>query len=93
MILIIPDLYDQIYVREMTGLILGGMGFKRMCMQQVRRRTTTTLADFVAGEHLRDVRCGPLDGVRDRHGRQEDLNLLCRRGTRAPRDSVRRLLT
>ena len=35
-ILIIPDLYDQVYVREMTELILGSIGFKQMCMQQVR---------------------------------------------------------
>lgn len=31
-----PDLYDHIYVREMTDLCLKGIGFKQLCIQQVR---------------------------------------------------------
>ncbi|KAI5475415.1 actin-related protein 8 [Pseudohyphozyma bogoriensis] len=33
-ILIIPDLYDHVYVREMTDLVLKWMGFKQVCLQQ-----------------------------------------------------------
>lgn len=34
-ILLIPDLYDHIYVREMTNLLLKGIGFKQLWLQQV----------------------------------------------------------
>ncbi|SCV70520.1 BQ2448_1914 [Microbotryum intermedium] len=33
-ILLIPDLYDQVYVREMTDLILHAIGFKQVILQQ-----------------------------------------------------------
>ncbi|KAL8287535.1 hypothetical protein RQP46_003393 [Phenoliferia psychrophenolica] len=33
-ILIIPDLYDHIYIREMTDLVLKWIGFKQLCLQQ-----------------------------------------------------------
>ncbi|GAA5832620.1 hypothetical protein JCM11251_001389 [Rhodosporidiobolus azoricus] len=33
-ILLIPDLYDQTYVREMTDLLLRTIGFKQLCLQQ-----------------------------------------------------------
>ncbi|SGZ26454.1 BQ5605_C024g09919 [Microbotryum silenes-dioicae] len=33
-ILLIPDLYDQVYVREMTELILHAIGFKQVILQQ-----------------------------------------------------------
>ncbi|PPQ67891.1 hypothetical protein CVT26_007091 [Gymnopilus dilepis] len=32
--LVIPDLYDKAYVREMVNLLLVGMGFKQICAQQ-----------------------------------------------------------
>ncbi|CEQ43221.1 SPOSA6832_05131 [Sporobolomyces salmonicolor] len=35
-ILLIPDLYDEVYVREMSDLLLRTMGFKQLCLQQVR---------------------------------------------------------
>ncbi|KAK4055826.1 actin-like protein arp8 [Microbotryomycetes sp. JL221] len=33
-IFLIPDLYDYVYVREMTDLLLRTMGFKQICVQQ-----------------------------------------------------------
>ncbi|GAA5949539.1 hypothetical protein JCM21900_000256 [Sporobolomyces salmonicolor] len=33
-ILLIPDLYDEVYVREMSDLLLRTMGFKQLCLQQ-----------------------------------------------------------
>ena len=36
-IFLIPDLYDHVYVREMTDLLLKTMGFKQICVQQVSR--------------------------------------------------------
>ncbi|KAK4696827.1 actin-related protein 8, partial [Phenoliferia sp. Uapishka_3] len=33
-ILIIPDLYDHVYIREMTDLVLKWIGFKQLCLQQ-----------------------------------------------------------
>ncbi|BGP17439.1 hypothetical protein JCM10213_003278 [Rhodosporidiobolus nylandii] len=33
-ILLIPDLYDATYVREMTDLLLKTIGFKQLCLQQ-----------------------------------------------------------
>ncbi|BGP49325.1 Actin-like protein arp8 [Rhodotorula kratochvilovae] len=33
-ILLIPDLYDEVYVREMTDLLLRTMGFKQICLIQ-----------------------------------------------------------
>lgn len=36
-ILLIPDIYDYVYVREMTDLLVKTMGFKQICVQQVRR--------------------------------------------------------
>ncbi|KAM0786552.1 hypothetical protein ACM66B_002009 [Microbotryomycetes sp. NB124-2] len=33
-IFLIPDLYDHVYVREMTDLLLKTMGFKQICVQQ-----------------------------------------------------------
>jgi actin-related protein 8 len=35
-ILLIPDLYDATYVREMADLLLRTIGFKQLCLQQVR---------------------------------------------------------
>jgi len=35
-ILLIPDLYDEVYVREMTDLLVRTMGFKQICLIQVR---------------------------------------------------------
>lgn len=39
-ILLIPDLYDDVYVREMTDLVLKWIGFKQICLQQVRSTTS-----------------------------------------------------
>ncbi|KPV74531.1 uncharacterized protein RHOBADRAFT_15770, partial [Rhodotorula graminis WP1] len=33
-ILLIPDLYDEVYVREMTDLLVRTMGFKQICLIQ-----------------------------------------------------------
>ncbi|KAE9399555.1 actin-like ATPase domain-containing protein [Gymnopus androsaceus JB14] len=33
-VLIIPDLYDRCYVRELVGILLVSMGFKQLCAQQ-----------------------------------------------------------
>ncbi|KAI8446698.1 hypothetical protein BY996DRAFT_6422092 [Phakopsora pachyrhizi] len=33
-IFILPDLYDHIYLREMTDLMFRGLGFKQICIQQ-----------------------------------------------------------
>ncbi|BGP25622.1 actin-related protein 8 [Rhodotorula toruloides] len=33
-IFLIPDLYDETYVREVSGLVLGSMGFKQLCLVQ-----------------------------------------------------------
>lgn len=35
MILIIPDLFERSYVRELSNLLLVQMGFKHLCVQQV----------------------------------------------------------
>ena len=35
---IIPDLYNQTYLREITNLLLEGLGFRQVCFQQVRSR-------------------------------------------------------
>ncbi|KAK4335812.1 Actin-like protein ARP8 [Rhodotorula toruloides] len=33
-IFLIPDLYDETYVREMSDLLLGSIGFKQLCLMQ-----------------------------------------------------------
>jgi actin-related protein 8 len=35
-ILIVPDLYDHEYIRELADVMLRGIGFKQISMQQVR---------------------------------------------------------
>ena len=44
-ILIIPDLYDHVYIREMTDLVLKWIGFKQLCLQQVRRFSPRVVFD------------------------------------------------
>ena len=34
--LVIPDFYDRVYVREIINLLIISMGFKQICAQQVR---------------------------------------------------------
>lgn len=34
-VLVIPDFYDRAYVREFVNILLLGMGFKQICVQQV----------------------------------------------------------
>ena len=34
-ILVIPDIWEKFYVREMLNLLLNSMGFKQACVQQV----------------------------------------------------------
>lgn len=34
-ILLLPDLYDDVYVREMTDVVLKWIGFKQICLEQV----------------------------------------------------------
>jgi actin-related protein 8 len=36
-ILVLPDFYEKTYTREMCHLILVTMGFKQLCVQQVRK--------------------------------------------------------
>src|SRR5882724_975443 len=36
-LLIIPDLFERRYVRELVQILLVQMGFKQICLQQVRR--------------------------------------------------------
>ena len=35
-LLVIPDFYDRFYVEDMVRLFLVTMGFKQICVQQVR---------------------------------------------------------
>ena len=35
-VLVVPDFYERTYVREMCHLLLVTMGFKQLCVQQVR---------------------------------------------------------
>lgn len=34
-VLVIPDLYDRAYVREMVNMLINSLGFKQVCAQQV----------------------------------------------------------
>lgn len=34
-VLVIPDLYDRSYIREMINLLIYSVGFKQVCAQQV----------------------------------------------------------
>lgn len=38
-VLVIPDLYDRSYIREMINLLICSIGFKQVCAQQVFRAT------------------------------------------------------
>lgn len=33
--LVIPDFYDRVYVRELVNILLVSLGFKQICVQQV----------------------------------------------------------
>lgn len=33
--LVIPDFYDRVYVREFVNILLVSLGFKQICVQQV----------------------------------------------------------
>jgi actin-related protein 8 len=35
--LVIPDFYDRVYVREFINLLLVSLGFKQICVQQASR--------------------------------------------------------
>lgn len=35
--LVIPDFYDRVYVREFVNILLVSLGFKQICVQQVCR--------------------------------------------------------
>lgn len=35
--LVIPDFYDRVYVREFVNILLVSLGFKQICVQQVSR--------------------------------------------------------
>ncbi|KIM58979.1 hypothetical protein SCLCIDRAFT_16606 [Scleroderma citrinum Foug A] len=39
-VLVIPDFYDRAYVREFVNILLLGMGFKQICVQQVSLAAT-----------------------------------------------------
>lgn len=98
-ILLIPDLYDDVYVREMTDLLVRTMGFKQICLIQVRPRlslspsrlqaTTDRGLLVLTGERWRDVRRRLLVCLRDRH-RLAHVDHHLRRGRPRPaRNSVR----
>ena len=63
--LVIPDLYDKAYVRELVNLLLVGMGFKQICAQQVfslfRDDSFPTLLGISSSHlwrrHLQCLRC------------------------------------
>jgi actin-related protein 8 len=40
-VLVIPDLYDRAYVREMINMLIYSLGFKQVCAQQVLRTPVT----------------------------------------------------
>lgn len=35
-LLVIPDFYDRVYVRDLVNVLLVTMGFKQICAQQVK---------------------------------------------------------
>lgn len=35
MVLIVPDLFERQYVRELVNILLVQMGFKQVCIKQV----------------------------------------------------------
>lgn len=60
-VLVIPDFYDRIYVRELVNMLLVSMGFKQICVQQVRvgsQTRLTVLLMTLAGVPRSYVRCG-----------------------------------
>lgn len=40
--LVIPDFYDRVYVREFVNILLVSLGFKQICVQQVSRGSSST---------------------------------------------------
>ena len=39
--LVIPDFYDRVYVREFVNILLVSLGFKQICVQQVSRGSSS----------------------------------------------------
>ena len=78
-LLVIPDLYDHVYVRESVSILFRDTGFKQVAVIQVRADPTS--AGLIrSGESLRAL-CGRCaDGLRHRHWRQPDDDHLHRRG-------------
>lgn len=54
-ILIIPDLYDQHYVREMTDMLLRSFGFRQVCLQQVS--PSASFLTYVCQTHTVKIEC------------------------------------
>jgi len=46
-VLVIPDFYDRAYVREFVNILLPGMGFKQICVQQVRVTSKVSSKSFL----------------------------------------------
>lgn len=45
-ILVIPDIWDRFYVKDLINLLLVGMGFKQVTCQQVSEQLSTRLRLF-----------------------------------------------
>ena len=61
-VLVIPDLYDRSYIREMINLLIYAVGFKQVCAQQVVRAAalySSLTIPGIPGSHLwrRNIQC------------------------------------
>lgn len=59
MILIVPDLFERPYVRELVNILLVQMGFKQACVQQVRSMSARVcdkcLHSFVGAREMEEL--------------------------------------
>lgn len=52
--LIVPDLADDNYLREMTHLLLCTMGFKKLCIQQVEQNWNLLCIKLIPTGYLQE---------------------------------------
>lgn len=48
--LVIPDFYDRVYVREFVNILLVSLGFKQLCVQQASLGALSTSSLFTLQE-------------------------------------------
>ena len=91
-VLVIPDLFDEVYIREMCELLLGSMGFVQIILEQVSTSPAFNTCESLFGPLTSSVRLfGPSGsavcyvcsrsalGVRGRSGRVSDIHIVHRR--------------